>query len=175
MNGGKDMHDQTTKKFHASLCWNKKMHGWSVSDKGQGNNRNRKMHFNNMLKQINEVLKLSWIRCHIRDRTKLEFHLWNYLGIITIVHRLLWSSVSAFLESSMSYVFHQVFPRKKNIEISKSFLSFPRFATLDLVLRNDFVYHFIIRPCDLTLLNVQWDVELQYLNPVLSIPFIQTR
>ena len=61
------------------------------------------------------------------------------------------------------------------MEISKSLLSFPRFASVDLALWNDFVYHFIIRPCDLTLLNVQWDVELQYLNPVPSIPFIQTR
>lgn len=89
---------------------------------------------------------------------------------------LLWSSVSEFHESSASFVFIRYFREKKPMKFSKSFLSFPYFCNLiDLTLQNNFVYHFIIRPCDLTLFNVQWDVELQYLNPVPSIPVIQTR
>lgn len=80
-----------------------------------------------------------------------------------------------FSKGSASMFFIRYF-KEINMELSKFCLTFPCFSNLiDLALWSDFVYHFIIRPCDLTLFNVQWDVELQYLKPILSIPFIQTR
>lgn len=61
------------------------MHGWIVSDKGERNNRNRKMHFNNKLKQINEVLKYhgSVTRIGIEQKLNSTFELsgdHNYCG-----------------------------------------------------------------------------------------------
>lgn len=121
------------------------------------------VHFLSLL-QCSEVIKVD----------SSETRLLNYPGTVhqTYCYDLLFLN---FSKGSASMFFIRYF-KEINMELNKFYLTFPCFSNLtDLALWSDFVYHFIIRLCDLTLFNVQWDVELQYLNPISSIPFIQTR